>query len=100
MKKSIFYLVFLTVFLTSSKGQFEKCTISGKVIGRSSNSLILITTLEDPRFAKIHIPINDSTFTYEIDESPSQAYWLIFEDDLSQGRLMPTVVHYSDLLMV
>jgi peroxiredoxin len=92
MKKAIFYLLFLSVFLTSSKGQFEKCTISGKVIGRSSNSLVLITTLEDPRFAKIHIPINDSTFTYEIDASPSQAYWLIFEDDLSEGRLMPVTI--------
>jgi peroxiredoxin len=92
MKKAIFYLVFLTVFLTSSKGQFEKCTISGKVIGRSSKSLILITTLEDPRFAKINIPINDSTFTYEIDASPSQSYWLIFEDDLSEGRLMPVTI--------
>lgn len=92
MKKAIIYLVFSTVFITSSRGQFEKCTISGKVIGRSSNSLILITTLEDPRFAKIHIPINDSTFTYEIDRSPSQAYWLIFEDDLSEGRLMPLTI--------
>ena len=92
MKKAIFYLVFLSVFLTSSKGQFEKCTISGKVIGRSSNSLILVTALEDPRFAKIHIPINDSTFTCEIDASPSQSYWLLFEDDLSEGRLMPVTI--------
>jgi peroxiredoxin len=82
MKKALFYLVFIFVFLASSKGQFEKCTISGKVIGRSSNSLILMTTLEDPRSARIHIPINDSAFTYEINASPTQSYWLIFEDDL------------------
>ena len=24
--------------------------------------------------------------------SPSQAYWLIFEDDLSEGRLMPVTI--------
>jgi peroxiredoxin len=92
MKKAIFYLVFLTVFLTSNKGQFEKCTISGKVIGRSSNSLILMTPLEDPRFARIHIPINDNTFAYEINASPSQAYWLLFDDDFSAGRLNPITI--------
>jgi peroxiredoxin len=92
MKKVVFYLVFLCILLTSCKKSFEKCTISGKVIGRSSNSLILTTVLEDPRWSKIHIPITDSTFTYVIDASPSQAYWLIFEDDLSEGRLMPVTI--------
>ena len=51
-----------------------------------------MTLLEDPRFAKIHIPINDNTFTYEINASPSQAYWLIFEDDISSGRLIPVTI--------
>ena len=88
----MFYLLFLSILLTSCKRPFEKCTISGKVIGRSSNSLILTTILEDPRWSKIHIPITDSTFSYEINASPSQAYWIIFEDDLSEGRLMPVTI--------
>ena len=88
----MFYLLFLSILLTSCKRPFEKCTISGKVIGRSSNSLILTTVLEDPRWSKIHIPITDSTFSYEINASPSQAYWIIFEDDLSEGRLMPVTI--------
>jgi peroxiredoxin len=87
-----FAFVFFAMLQISCSSPLKKCTITGRVIGRSSNSMILITVLEDPRFAKIHIPINDSTFTYEIDASPSQAYWLIFEDDLSQGSLMPTTI--------
>jgi peroxiredoxin len=96
MKKTVFYLLFLSIILTNCKRPFEKCIISGKVIGRSSNSLVLMTITEDPRFAKIHIPINDSTFTYEIKASPSQAYWLIFEDDLSEGMLNPVTI-FPDL---
>ena len=62
-----FAFVFFAMLQISCSSPLKKCTITGRVIGRSSNSLILITVLEDPRFAKIHIPINDSTFTYEID---------------------------------
>jgi len=93
LQKAVFFLL---LCLPACNRPFEKCTISGKVIGRSSNSLVLITTTEDPRFAKIHIPINDSTFTYEIEASPSQAYWLIFEDDLSEGMLNPVTI-FPDL---
>jgi peroxiredoxin len=94
MKNSTLQFAFVVFALLqiNCSSPLKKCTITGRVIGRSSKSLILITTLEDPRFAKIHIPINDSTFTYEIDASPSQAYWLIFEDDLSEGRLMPVTI--------
>jgi len=88
MKKKDISLVVLVllIYMFACTRPFEKCTISGKVIGRSSNSLILMTPLEDPRFAKIHIPIKDSTFTYEINASPCQVYWLIFDDEES---LMP-----------
>jgi hypothetical protein len=94
MKNSTLQIAFVIFALLqiNCSSPLKKCTITGRVIGRSSKSLILITTLEDPRFAKIHMPINDSTFTYEIDASPSQAYWLIFEDDLSEGRLMPVTI--------
>ena len=94
MKNSTLQFAFIIFALLqiNCSSSLKKCTITGRIIGRSSKSLILITTLEDPRFAKIHIPINDSTFTYEIDSSPSQSYWLIFEDDLSAGRLMPVTI--------
>lgn len=87
--------VFLLLCLLSCNGPFEKCTISGRVIGRSSSSLVLINALEspDPSRATIHIPIKDSTFTYEFSTIPKQAYWLIFEDDYtSPSGLFPITI--------
>ena len=85
MKNSTLQFAFLiTVLLQISCNRpLEKCTITGRVIGRSSSSLILINALDrpDPNQAKIHIPIKDSTFSYEFSAIPKQAYWLIFEDD-------------------
>jgi peroxiredoxin len=97
MKKTSLQTVafFLLLFLLSCNRPFEKCTISGKVIGRSSSSLILINALDrpDPTQAKIHIPIKDSTFSYEFDANPKQAYWLIFEDDYSSPYgLLPITI--------
>jgi peroxiredoxin len=87
MKKTAFFLLFLFVLLSKSNGQFVKCTISGKVIGRSSSSIILMTVIEDPRFSRTYIPIIDNNFTYEIEANPSQAYWLVFDDDFAAGGL-------------
>lgn len=78
-------LIILLICLSSCNKPFEKCKISGKIIGRSSTSMIFINALDrpDPQQAKIHIPIKDSTFSYEFTVNPKQAYWLIFEDDYS-----------------
>ena len=82
LQKVVFFLL---LCLLACNRPLEKCTISGRVIGRSSNSLILINGLDrpDPTQAKIHIPIKDSTFSYEFNAIPKQAYWLIFDDDFS-----------------
>ena len=94
MKKTILQLAFLILLicLPACNRPFEKCTISGRIIGRTSTSMILINALDrpDPQQAKIHIPIKDSTFSYEFTANPKQAYWLIFEDDYSsQTGLIP-----------
>lgn len=87
MKNSTLQFSFLIVAILqiSCNSPLEKCTINGRVIGRSSSSIILINALDrpDPTQAKIHIPIKDSTFSYEFNAIPKQAYWLIFEDDYS-----------------
>jgi peroxiredoxin len=85
MKNSTLQFAFLVLAILqiSCSSPLQKCTITGRVIGRSSSSLILINALDrpDPAQAKIHIPIKDSTFSYEFNAIPKQAYWLIFEDD-------------------
>src|SRR5450759_246302 len=96
MKNSTLQFAFLifAILQISCNSQLEKCSITGRVIGRSSSSLILINALErpDPTQAKIHIPIKDSTFSYEFNAIPKQAYWLIFEDDFTTGGLNPITI--------
>lgn len=96
MKNSTLQFAFLILVILqiSCNSPLQKCTISGRVIGRSSSSLILINALErpDPSQAKIHIPIKDSTFSYEFNANPKQAYWLIFEDDFTSGGFFPITI--------
>lgn len=93
-----FSFLILTVLQISCNRPIEKCTISGRVIGRSSSSLILINALDrpDPNQAKIHIPIKDSTFSYEFNANPKQAYWLIFEDDYSSPNGIHPITIFPD----
>lgn len=96
MKNSTLHFAFLILVILqiSCNSQVEKCTITGQVMGRPSSSLILINALDrpDPTQAKIHIPIKDSTFSYEFNAIPKQAYWLIFEDDFTTGGLNPITI--------
>lgn len=92
MKKSIalpLLLILISIFFTNCKDEIETCTISGKIVGRSSDTLILMNGLEDPRFAKIKIPIIDSTFSYVIEAKPTQAYLLVFQDEFETGGFRP-----------
>lgn len=94
MKKSIalpIFLILISIFFTNCKNEFETCTISGKIVGRSSDTLILMNGLDDPRFAKIRIPIIDSTFTYDIQAKPIQAHWLVFQDEFETAGFRPIV---------
>lgn len=93
-----FSFLILAVLQISCNRPFEKCTISGRVIGRSSSSLILINALDrpDPNQAKIHVPIKDSTFSYEFNATPKQAYWLIFEDDYSSPNGIHPITIFPD----
>lgn len=80
--KSFFCLITLFIFLTDCYCQINKCTISGRVVGRSSSSIFLIDALDRPDRPIAEIPIKDSTFTFELDANPVKAYSLIFKDDL------------------
>ena len=95
MKQSILLpllLVFVTIFISNCNNEIEICAISGKITGRSSDTLILMNALEDPRFATIKIPITDSTFSYNIEANPVQAYWLVFQDEIETGGFKPITI--------
>jgi thiol-disulfide isomerase/thioredoxin len=92
MKNAILLLVILipfSQFFLSCNNEIETCTITGKVIGRSSDTLIVMNALDHPWFAKTKIPITDSTFSYVVDAKPAQAYWLVFQDEIETGGFRP-----------
>jgi len=88
-------VIFLLLCIAACNRPIEKCTISGGVIGRSSNSFIFINEFDrpDPTVAKIHIPVKDSTFSYEFNAIPKQVYRLILVDNFSSGdRIYPITI--------
>lgn len=89
-------LVFFSIFFSNCNNEIETCKITGKVVGRSSDTLILMNALEDPRFANIKIHIADSTFSYDVDAEPAQAYWLVFQDEIETGSFRPIIFFPDD----
>jgi peroxiredoxin len=86
-------VIIALIILPGCNKPISRCTISGKVTGRNSTSILMLNALDDIRFATIHIPVKDSTFTYEFDANPVIAYWLIFEDDFtSPDGLFPVTI--------
>lgn len=86
--KKIIYLTFLFAFclnLTNTFGQNVRCKLEGKVIGRSSPSLLLLKVTEDFRFEGIKIPIVKNAFSYELKVPFVEKYELIFEDEIEAG---------------
>lgn len=86
--KKIIHLTFLFAFclnLTNTSAQNVRCKLEGKVIGRSSTSLLLLKVTEDFRFEGIKIPIVKNAFSYELKVPFVEKYELIFEDEIEAG---------------
>jgi len=95
MKRTNYVAVFLitTLFAFFSCTESEKkYVLKGKVIGRDSDTLLLLKAHEDPRFANIKIPIVDSIFTYEHNFLYPEAYYLIFQDEIETGGFRPILI--------
>ncbi len=88
-----FFITVLVSFITYSAFAGE-CTITGKVLNRNSKALVLRkcsesskTLYENP--VKIHIKKNQ--FIYTFSYSDTEAYELVFEDELKKGVWKPVV---------
>lgn len=87
MKKT-FHLIFLLALclnLTNTFAQNIRCKLEGKVIGRSSKSLLLLKVTENFQFEGIKIPIVKNAFSYELKTPVAEKYELIFEDEIEAG---------------
>lgn len=85
MKASIIFI--LAGFLLVTCGQQEEkkkyCLISGKVVDRNSETLMLKKATDNLRYTGIKIPINeDKTFEYLFEVPVIEAYELIFKEEL------------------
>jgi thiol-disulfide isomerase/thioredoxin len=70
----------------AGSSQAITCKLEGQIIGRDSKTLILFRATEDPdRDTKTFIPINNGKFEYTLTAPYTEAYFLIFQDDLDMG---------------
>ncbi len=88
MKYLLPFLAFL-VIISGCNSSPDTSIIFGKVIDRESDTVIIANPLEDPRFAKIEVPIIDGIFTYTCDAAYPQAWWIIFQDEIESGGFRP-----------
>lgn len=72
----------------SVSAQF-KCTLRGKVINRTSTTLILTKKTEDIRSAGQSIPIKNGRFEYTLNFTVTEAYELTFKDEADNGAWRP-----------
>jgi thiol-disulfide isomerase/thioredoxin len=83
----ILFLLIALLLTKASSGQEISCRLTGQIIGRESNALILFRATEDPDHDTMtFIPINDGKFEYTLTASFPEAYFLIFQDDLELGN--------------
>jgi|WetSurMetagenome_2_1015567.scaffolds.fasta_scaffold51976_1 peroxiredoxin len=85
-------LVVLCTLLSYCIDKKITCVINGKVIGRDSDTLVLLKATESDILSqnKILIPIKDSIFKYTLIIPKIEVYQLIFMDELKRGAWIPT----------
>jgi peroxiredoxin len=65
--------------------------IRGTVIDRPDSKTLLLTRIyEDQRVSGIEIPIVDGKFGYDLITDTREEWELVFEDELTQGAMIPT----------
>lgn len=75
---------FLVQFGSTEKN--NSCYITGKVINRNSDTLILVKQTKDVRFNGVKIPIKeDGTFEYQMNPTHPEAYQLVFKEAIKRG---------------
>lgn len=90
MKKAIFNLISIiatSILIASCSEKEIKCTLTGHVIGRDSDTLYLSKATEYS--TEIMIPIIDSSFEYHLTIPQTEAYMLIFKEEYIKGAMQP-----------
>jgi peroxiredoxin len=93
MTKNYLIITFvLALLLSSCSDKKITCIIKGKVIGVTSDTIILAKATDDVRFAQTMIPIRDSVFEYRLTIPKTEAYQFIYLNDFKMGRMRPIII--------
>jgi len=84
-----FILLLLTILVISCSSIENKCTISGEIIGRKANTLLLFKASKFPVY-EAEIPITNSSFSYSFNFRQPEVYLLIFKDEFKKGSMSET----------
>ena len=92
MKQLVILVIIGFLFQSSSPEKDNACYISGKVINRNSDTLILVKQTKDARFDGVKIPIKeDGTFEYQMNFHHLEAYQLVFKEEINRGMWRPVL---------
>lgn len=94
MKNYIIVLATYFVFGISINAQSQiKVKISGKVLDRKSDTLLLSKVTASIRDVEkiISIPIRGDRFNYEMEVNDVEAYQLVFKDEMDEGAWKPII---------
>ncbi|SDM35614.1 Thiol-disulfide isomerase or thioredoxin [Pedobacter steynii] len=94
-------LIFFFLFICSSIAYAQKTDIilTGEVLGRNSEKILLSKCTQDPHSEHIIIPVKDKKFEYKVSLDTTEAYQLIFEDELAVGTWLP-IIFFPDSVNV
>jgi len=91
-----FAFVIFALLQINCSSPLKKCTVTGRVVGRSSSSIWLSDALGRPDQPIAEIPITDSIFTFELNADPVKAYMLNFYDDLNGPDGVHPIIIFPD----
>jgi len=80
------------LILTSCSDKQISCVIKGKVVGVTSDTIILIKATENIRYAQTFIPIVDSSFSSKLTIPQIEAYEMVYQDDYNKGGMRPIII--------
>lgn len=82
-------LLLLTILVISCSSVENKCTITGGIIGRKTNTLLLFKASKFPVY-EAEIPITNNSFTYSFNFRQPEVYLLILKDEFKKGSMRET----------
>ncbi len=79
-------LLFLSLVLMEACNHGpQTCTVSGRLIGRKTDTIFIIKSGANPDVTEVVVPVKDSTFKFTLPRTDVEAYDFIFAEELKNG---------------